>query len=162
MRRGATFTRSLLAVAIAAAAACGGGGDDGGSPTTPPPGIDPGDLTPVIGSWTADSIVVSPKANPAVSREIVSADGVVFTFVVESSGAYRATLNAFGQSSQETGTLRVSGDRLFFTVQSPLPGSSSGTFSRQGELLVMLGDLVLDFNQDGTPDDLSTRFVLRR
>ncbi len=160
MRRLTVRSRIPAIIAVVFAAACGGdGGDDNGSPTAPPGGGS-GDLSAVVGSWRADSIVVQPKANPAVSREIVSADGVVFTLNVQSSGSYRATLTAFGQSSEETGTVRLQGNRILFTVQSPVPGASEGTFSRDGNRLIMFGDLVLDFNQDGTPDDLDTRFVM--
>jgi hypothetical protein len=160
MRRLTVGSQITALIAAVIMVACGGGGgDDGGSPTGPPDGGS-GDISAVVGSWRADSIVVQPKANPQVSREIVSADGVVFTLNVQSSGSYRATLTAFGQSSEETGTVRVQGNRILFTVRTPIPGASEGTFSREGSLLIMLGDLVLDFNQDGTLDDLDTRFVM--
>jgi hypothetical protein len=114
----------------------------------------------VIGAWSADTILVSPKANPSVSREIVSQDGAEFTFIVQESGSYSASLRAFGATGHEVGTIRLTGDLILFTVQSPEPGSSSGHWRREGDRLILESDLVLDFNQDGTPDDLTTRFVL--
>lgn len=146
---------TLLAIA-AFLVSCGGDGGSSSGPTTP----DPGDLTAVVGRWAADSILVSPKANPSVSREIVSEDHVVFTLRIETSGSYVASLTAFGQSKEETGTVRVQGNVLTFMVRTPVAGRSQGTFSRSGTRLILEGDLVLDFNQDGTPDDLDTRFVL--
>jgi len=161
LRRSPLPLHAFLAALLALLAAAGcGGGDDGGSPTTPPPPPPTGDLSPVVGSWTADTILVNPKSNPAVSREIVSADGVSFAFTVQSSGSYQAELRAFGDQSQETGTVRVNGNVIFFSAKTPLPGNSQGTFSRSGPQLILLGDLRLDFNQDGIVDDLDTRFVL--
>ena len=158
MRLRLNKTLAALLIAVAAATGCGGG-EGGESPVTPPP-AGTGDLAPLVGNWTADSIVVSPKANPTVFREIVSADGVGFTFQVQSSGAYQATLNAFGQSSLETGTLRIQGNVILFDARTPVPGSSQGTFSVSGIRLIMEGDLILDFNQDGVADDVTARFVL--
>lgn len=140
-------------------AACSGG--DSGSPAAPPGGPPTSDdITPLVGTWRADSITVSPKVNPDVSREIVGQDGVEFTFIVESSRAYRAILRAFGRDSEETGTLRLQGSQIFFSVQTPVPGSALGEWSRVGSTLILESDLVLDFNQDGVLDDLDTRFVL--
>ncbi len=161
LRRSPLSLHAFLAALLALLAATGcGGSDDGGSPTTPPPPPPTGDLTPVVGAWVADTILVSPKANPAVSREIVGADGVTFEFTVRSSGSYQATLRAFGDQSEEVGTVRVVGNVIHFSATSPFPGSSQGTFSRSGAQLILLGDLRLDFNQDGVIDDLDTRFVL--
>lgn len=148
---------ALVLAATTALAACGG---DSGSPAAPPGGTVSDDLTPVVGTWLADSIVVNPKANPSVFREIVGEDGVVFKFTVQSSGAYTAVLQAFGSQSEETGTVRLQGNRIFFSVQTPVAGSSSGDWAREGDRLVLESDLLLDFNQDGVLDDLDTRFVL--
>ena len=161
LRRSPLPLHAFLAVLLALLAAAGcGGGDDGGSPTAPPPPPPTGDLSPIVGTWLADTILVRPKANPAVSREIVSADGVTFAFTVLSSGDYEAALQAFGDQSQESGTVRVDGDVIHFSTKTPFPSSSQGTFSRSGVQLILLGDLRLDFNQDGIVDDLNTRFVL--
>lgn len=153
--------RRILAPSVLCAAvmlsACGG---DGTSPTAPsgPPASD--DISPIVGTWLADSITVNPKANPSVFREIVGEDGVEFTLIVQVSRAYRAVLRAFGSESEETGTIRLQGSQIFFTVQTPVAGSASGQWSRQGDRLILESDLLLDFNQDGVVDDLSTRFVL--
>jgi hypothetical protein len=114
----------------------------------------------VVGAWAADTILVSPKANPSVSREIVSQDGAAFTFVVQASGSYTASLRAFGSQGHEVGTVRLTGDLILFAVESPQSGQTSGRWSRSGPQLVLEGDLMLDFNQDGVVDDLNTRFVL--
>ena len=151
---------SRLVLVLFAIVSLGCGSDDSGSPAgpaTPPPSDD---LTPVLGAWSADSIVVSPKANPAVSREIVGEDGAEFTFIVQNSGSYSASLRAFGALGHEVGTIRLNGELMLFTVTSPQPGSSSGRWQREGDRLILESDLLLDFNQDGTPDDLTTRFVL--
>ena len=155
MRVSSSRSAVLLAIGILVAG-CGGDGGSSTGPTTP----DPGDLTAVVGRWAADSILVSPKANPSISREIVSEDHVVFTLRIETSGSYVASLTAFGQSKEETGSVRVQGNVLTFLVRTPVATTSHGTFSRSGARLILEGDLVLDFNQDGTPDDLDTRFVL--
>ena len=159
MRRPRQLRTSLALAAAALLSACGG---DSGSPAAPPEPPPSDDITPLVGTWLADSITVRPKANPSVSREIVGQDGVEFTFVVQSSRAYQAVLRAFGSESEETGTLRLQGNQIFFTVQTPVPGSASGQWARVGSTLILESDLLLDFNQDGILDDLDTRFVLTR
>jgi hypothetical protein len=155
------FSRQILTPLVLAVvvvlSACGGDSDSPAAPPAPPPSDD---LTPVVGSWLADSIVVSPKANPSEAVEIVSRDGVQLTFTVQSSGAYRAVLRAFGSQSEETGTIRLQGGQIFFSVQTPVVSSASGQWSRTGGRLILESDdLPLDFNRDGILDDVHQRLV---
>jgi hypothetical protein len=152
------LTPFLLTAALMLSA-CGGDSD---SPSTPPDPLPSDDLTPVVGNWLADSILVSPKINPGQAVEIVGRDGVEFTLTVQTSGSYRAVLRAFGNQSEETGTIRLLGNQIFYSVQTPVAKSAAGEWSRVGDRLVLVDDAPLDFNLDGIPDDVDTRMVLSR
>ncbi len=133
-------------------AACG----DGGS------GPDTDDATPgfMVGSWSAKSMVLTNKANPQETLDLITDSGATFTLDVQASGRYLAILTGFGQSASESGLLSVDGDLVILQRQLPSTDVQISTWSRNGEDVILEGDTDFDFNLDGTPEEADIRIVL--
>jgi hypothetical protein len=120
------------------------------------------ELAPLVGTWRAQALVLSNKANPSQSVDLVE-EGAVFTLSILSSGQYSATMQVFGQSlPPEVGRIRVSGSEFTLTPTSYDGAATSGTWKFQGEILVLDGDTEFDFNQDGTRQPATAHFELYR
>ena len=134
---------------------CGG---DGG-----PTEVDPDNGSPagiMVGSWIASSLVLTNKANPQQSGDIVAQFDAVFTMDVQESGRYLAILSAFGQSSTESGRLTVSGTLLTMRRELPTELTSVAQITAADSSLIIDGDTEFDFNQDGTPEPSELHMVL--
>jgi hypothetical protein len=111
------------------------------------------DLNPdfMVGDWSADSLVMTSAANPAVTADL-GALGATFTLLVEPSGRYTAILEGFGQSSSEIGRLTVDDADVVLMPESRAP------WERVGDSVILEGDS--DFNLDGTTEPATLRQVL--
>lgn len=109
-------------------------------------------------------MVLTNKANPQQSGDIVVQFEASFTMDVQESGRYLAILSAFGQSSSESGTLSVSGTILTMRRKLPSENTSVAEISMQGESIILDGETDFDFNQDGTvePSDLHMVLIPRQ
>jgi hypothetical protein len=133
-----------------------GGSDDPSGPETD--GSSPAGF--MVGSWIASSLVLTNKANPEQSDDIVVQFDAVFTLGVQESGRYLAILSGFGQSSSESGRLTVSGGILTMRRELPSPSTSVSEISQQGTDVVIDGDTDFDFNQDGILEPSVLHMVL--
>ena len=109
-------------------------------------------LAPLVGAWRAQSLVMTHKAVPGISVDLVD-QGATFTLSILSTGQYSASLAAFGQSNTEVGTVTVSGNQVTITPTSPAGPPLVATYRFQGDLLILDGDSEFDFNLDGTPEE---------
>jgi hypothetical protein len=109
------------------------------------------ELAPLVGKWRAAAMVLTNSANPSVSVDLIQ-EGATFTLSILSTGAYSASLTAFGQTNSEIGTIRVNGNQVTITPTSPPGPALAATFEFVGTLLVLDGDTAFDFNLDGTPE----------
>ena len=134
-RLGVLFTAVLLSALLLS-----GCSDDGTGPKEA--------LAPLVGVWTAESLVLTNQQNPGISVDLI-ATGATFTLSILSTGQYSASLSAFGQANTEVGTVTVSGDQITITPTTPPGPAISGAFYFQGETLVLDGESEFDFNQDG-------------
>ena len=117
------------------------------------------DLNPdfMAGDWSADSLVMTSAANPAVTADL-GALGATFTLLVEPSGRYTAILEGFGQSSSEIGRLTVDDADVVLMPESPAGPESRAPWERVGDSVILEGDS--DFNLDGTTEPATLRQVL--
>ena len=138
----------LIGMAAVGATGCGDG------PSGP-------DFNPdfMVGSWLADSLVMTSVANPQVVADLVAL-GATFTLSVEASGRYTAILDGFGQSSSASGRLTVDGAYVVFMQELPLPEESMGLWERIDDSVILEGESEFDFNLDGTPQAATLRQVL--
>ena len=135
-------------MAAVGATGCGDG------PTEP-------DLNPdfMVGSWLADSLVMTSVANSQVVTELVAL-GAVFTLSVQPSGRYTAILAGFGQSSSESGKLTVDGAYVVLMPELPPGPESRALWERVGDSVILEGESEFDFNLDGTTEAATLRQVL--
>jgi hypothetical protein len=119
------------------------------------------ELAPLVGTWRAEVLRISNKANPSQTFDLIQ-EGGEFTLSILASAQYVATLRVFGQPAVEMGTFRVSGNGFTITPTSHDGPPTSGTWRFQGETLVLDGDTEFDFNQDGTRKPASAHFQLQR
>ena len=125
-------------------------------------GTDAGkELAPLLGTWRAQALAISNKANPSQSFDMIQ-EGGEFTLSILASGQYIATLRVFEQPAVEMGRITVSGSSFTITPTSHDGPSTSGTWRFQGDVLVLDGDTEFDFNQDGTRQPASAHFELYR
>jgi hypothetical protein len=140
----------LLIFGIFVSASCSSSGTDGGK-----------ELAPLVGTWRAQELILTNKANSAQSFDLVQ-EGGEFNLSVLANGQYVATLRIFGQPAAEMGKISVSGNRFTITPTSHDGPPTTGTWRFQGEILVLDGDTVFDFNQDGTAQPATAHFKLVR
>lgn len=119
------------------------------------------ELAPLVGTWRARALVLTNKANPSQSVDLVQ-EGAVFTLSILSSGQYAATMEAFGHTAPEVGTFTVSGSRFTISPTSHSGPPTSGTWKFEGQVLILDGDTEFDFNQDGSREPTSAHFELVR
>ncbi len=144
--------RLFLVVALLMGLLAAGCGSD-------PSGVDR-DLAPLVGTWRAEALVMTNKANPSVRIDFIE-QGAVFTLSVLATGQYSATLSAFGQSNVEIGTISLKGDRITITPTTPKGPSTVGTWKLEGTTLLLDGETEFDFNLDGTREGATVHFQLR-
>lgn len=105
-------------------------------------------VAPFVGDWAADSLVLTSVADPQTSLDLIAL-GAQFTLNVQPSGQYTAILIYGGQAPTEFGKLEVSGQTL--TLRPNGSGSpTAGTYSFNGNHLIVDGETQFDFNLDGT------------
>lgn len=119
-----------------------------------------GPLAELAGSWDASRMVVTSKDDPETGGDIIE-EGASFTLEIRSSGRYTAALTFFEQSSEEEGTLEVSGSTITFNPDSGDP-PQDGTWSLDNGTLVIDGDTSFDFNRDGIPESADLHLELER
>jgi len=129
-------------------ATCGSG--DG---TTGPAPDGPSPAGFLVGSWIAEELVLTNTASPDQSVDLIAEFEARFTLDVQESGRYLAILTGFGQSSSESGTLRVSGDILTMTAEFPTARTTAGTVTQEGGRAIIQAETVFDFNLDGIPEE---------
>lgn len=143
-----------LAFAALVASSCGGGST---GPEENP------DVVPFVGSWRASSMVVTSKANPDISPDLVQEQGAQFDLNVQPSGQYTAILTYLLNTFTEIGFMSVSGNVITMErTHPPPPQTSTATYTLQGDVLTLDGDTEFDFNLDGTPEEARSRIVLTR
>jgi hypothetical protein len=116
-------------------------------------------IEPFVGKWRAQSMVLTNLANPSVSVDLVE-EGATFTLSILATGQYSASLAAFGQSNTEFGTIEVSGSQVTITPTSPAGPPLVAAFVFQGDLLILDGASVFDFNRDGTSEAATAHIEL--
>jgi len=144
---------SALLVASGLLQACG---DPGVSP-------DP-DLADLVGNWDAERFQVTNAANPEVRVDLIAL-GATYFINIQPSGGYTSTLTFQGTACTELGTLSAPGSRLVFQVETSTcapPRTDSGTFEVDGDMLVIEGETVFDFDLDGSSEDALLRATLDR
>lgn len=108
------------------------------------------ELEPLVGTWTAEVVLLTNKANPAQSVDII-AEGATFTLSILATGTYTATLQIFGTPTEpQVGTIQVSGNQITIAPTNSSEPPTTGTWSRSGDRLFVDGDTEFDFNLDGT------------
>jgi hypothetical protein len=128
---------AVLLLAVIFAAACSKDG------VTADPAV-----APFVGDWAADTLILTSQADPQTSLDLVAL-GATFTLNVQPSGQYTAILIYSGQTNTEFGKLEVSGQTLTLHPTGSTP-ATAGTYSFNGDHLVLDGDTEFDFNLDGT------------
>ena len=118
--------------------------------------------------WTSDEFPLDPTPSQTPARgKIIDIDGtraLSFFIVVEPSGQYTATLEAFGNPYVEQGQLDVLGSSTFRqrpTLPAGPPVTSSYMFAAP-DSLILDGETEFDINQDGTSETVDVHFELTR
>ena len=124
-------------------------------------GTGPAELQPLVGTWRAQVLTLTNKANPETVVRLIE-EGATFTLSVLSNGQYQAVLEIFGQSNPELGTISISGNQVTLTPVNPPGPTTTGTWQFQGNALILDGDTEFDFNLDGTNEDATVHFELTR
>jgi hypothetical protein len=144
----------MAAWVVLLASGCGGS-DDG---VTADPSV-----APFVGDWSASSLVITSKANPDVSTDVIADFNATFTINVQASGQYTAILLFAGQSQTEIGTISVSGSTVTMKVEVPEARTDVATFSfPDADHLILDGSTTFDFNLDGTAEPATAHFDLAR
>jgi hypothetical protein len=141
----------VILLLLGAILCSGGCSDDGTGPVDA--------LEPLVGTWRAESLVLTSQANPSLSLDLIQ-EGAVFTISILGNGQYQAVLTAFGQTNAELGTLTVSGNQITMEPSSQGGATTVGTFSFSGEALILDGETSYDFNQDGITENALAHFRL--
>jgi hypothetical protein len=157
MRRrpdGPSHRRNAAASLVAALGLLVGCG--GSEPARPDP-----EISPLVGDWEAVVLEMRHALAPT-SLDLIES-GASFTINIQPSGQYTAILFFLGQNQTELGQVEVSGERI--TISPNVPGgqpATTGTFTFQGELLVVDGATEFDFDLDGTADPAQVHMELQR
>lgn len=91
----------------------------------------------LVGTWEAESFVVTSTVDPALSVDLIAA-GASFRLIVEPSGRYQATLVNNGAAATEFGTLEVAGSAITLRQAFPAESTSTGTIEELGSGQVRL------------------------
>ena len=147
------FGRLLLVLIILGAAGCREDGLVGPEE----------ELAPFVGTWDARSLVVTSKANPELSVDLLNA-GSEFFIAIQPSGSYTAHLNFQGTPlPAEVGEIEVqSASRLVLHRTILSERDDSGTYSFSGGKLLLNADTEFPFDlSTSTPATLSAELVRR-
>lgn len=117
------------------------------------------ELEPLVGSWKATTLVMTNRANPLMSVDLVEM-GANFTISVLATGQYSASLTVLGVTSTEVGVVTVSGNQVTISPTSPEGPPVVAVWSFRGEALVLDGESEFDFNQDGVTEPALAHIVL--
>ena len=135
-----------------------GCGDDG---SVDP--VDP-DLEPLVGEWSATSLVHTSREEPNRSLDLIDA-GATFTLEIRNSGRYQAELNIAGNPFFEEGVASVEGQELLL-LPDGADEPERATFALDGNRLTLDGESNFNFPGDGddtrVPTDLHIELVKRR
>lgn len=103
----------------------------------------------LVGSWEATEMSMISEEDPQQTVDLMAAFGATFTFSVEPSGRYTATLQlGDGSRVDETGSLAVEGDSLIFTPDALAEYQSHFEVVDDGQLLILEGPGEFDFDGD--------------
>lgn len=116
----------------------------------------------LVGSWEAVEMAMISQEDPQRTVDLMATFDATFTFDVEPSGRYTATLR-LGEDTgqQETGSLEVEGDSLLFTPDDAAPYQSHFETAEDGQLLIIEGSAEFDFDGDLDPDPAILHLELR-
>lgn len=142
--RPATVARAVgLVLVLLALSACGDDATD--------PGVNP-DVAFLVGSWEAESFVVTSVADPSQSLDLV-ATGSSFLFTVEPSGRYQASLTVFGSTSTVFGRLELTGQAVTLFQEFPTQDTQTGTLEQiSADRVRLTAETSFDFDLNGEPD----------
>ena len=120
-------------------------------------GIGPGgSIDFLIGVWDAEQLVMTSKANPSISPELISL-GFTFFLTVEPPDLYTAALSFERNTNAESGFIAIEGDEIVF-LPSGAPISRS-KFTYAAARLTLIGDTEFPF-LPGNPEPAVARFEL--
>jgi hypothetical protein len=120
-------------------------------------GTGPAELQPLVGTWQATELTLTNQANPGTSVDLIE-QGATFTLSILATGQYSASLVIFGQANQEVGTVSVSGNQI--TITPNVGSSTTGTWTLQGNTVIVDGDTEFDFNFDGISEAATVHMEL--
>ena len=152
MRRSAFLFSAIWAV-TAALAGCG---DD------PPTVVDPDDplLQPFVGTWEADSLVVTSTGDSIIVADVIARGGTL-TWNVQPSGAFTLTLVYAGSPLVVIGQAQAFETAIVTTPTVGPPESYAYEFLA-ADRLVLEGGIVFPFTSGApTPGELYTEMVRR-
>lgn len=147
-----TFSAHASALALAALifSACG-------ETIVDPP--TPGEFEAFEGTWDAEVFEVTSDADTTIVADLLVFG--FFTFNVQPSGTYTATLTYAGVPVVEIGQLAVSGNSLIMRPNGGDPSTSTFVFL-QPDYLQLDGPTDFDFNVDGTLTPAQAHIEIRR
>lgn len=103
----------------------------------------------LVGTWEATEMTMISEEDPQQTVDLMAAFDATFTFSVEPSGRYVATLKlGDGSPVDETGSLTVEGDSLVFTPDALAAYQSQFQVLDDGQLLILDGPSEFDFDGD--------------
>lgn len=107
----------------------------------------------LVGTWEATEMTMISEEDPQQTVDLMAAFDATFTFSVELSGRYTATLQlGDGSPVDETGSLAVEGDSLLFTPDARDEYQSHFEVVNDGQLLILDGPGEFDFDRDLDPE----------
>ncbi len=135
----------MVSVAVLA---CGGDSDPIGT-TTP----DPGPLAPFVGSWNGVTVVHTLKADTTQTFDLI-ANGGTLTLQILPERRYVATVTFAGETTAESGRIRLDGLELVLSPESPQPEPDVRVqYVLSGNQMTWIGDSRFDFNFDDQPEE---------
>lgn len=158
--------RTAWIALVAIMTACGGG--DGPGIVDPEP--DP-EIEPFVGLWDAEVFEVTSDADTTIVAELIDL-GATFTFNVEPSGTYTATLDLSQVEEAdslgvdpfvEIGSMTVSGDFVTLTPTAPAGSPVSGEVTfLSSDYFRLEAPTEFDFNLDSELDPAQLLVELRK
>ena len=119
-------------------------------------------LASLVGDWQADRFVVTNKANPAQSPELIHDVGAQFSLNVQPSGQYTAILAYQGTPITEIGVMDVDKTEVVFHVSYPVAETTRSRYTVSATRLTLDGDTQFDFNGDGKGDPATAHIELKK
>ncbi len=144
--------------ALALAVMMAGCGDDSGTP--PDPGPDPA-LEPFVGTWEADSLVVTSSGDSTIVVNVID-EGGTLTLNITEGGNYTLTLAYAGSPIISIGTVTVEGDVIISRPSGGGPPEPLTYDFPSSDRLVLSGGISFPFTSaTPTPGELYTEMFLR-